>query len=162
MGCACQEPLQPPPVPRKPSRSPTRRDSGFGAHRRRRSNSRHIERRERWSGLRYRNTEMLPFPHFPPARRTRSFRTGMQDPVSREKRHRIKRMDEEEMRSRLLDCEARLEQWEMVFEHQNRALQNSMTGSPRLQRCQSFYDFSSMRHCGCDCQKDSKMANADA
>ncbi|KAJ5587509.1 uncharacterized protein N7459_003274 [Penicillium hispanicum] len=161
MDCEYQGPLQPPTIPRKHSCSPTRRDPGFGAHYRRRSSSRHIERRDRLSGLRYHNIEMMPATHYVSARRARSSRAGIQDPVSREKKYRIKRMDDEEMRNRLLDCEARLEQWEKAFEQQSRIRQTNMPEPPQLQRCQSFYDFSSMRHCGCDCSKNSKMANAD-
>lgn len=162
MDYSYEEPLRPHSPPRKLSRSPTRRDSNLGAHRRRRSNSRHIERRDKWSGMRYPNIEMLPVSHLLPARRARSSRTGIQDPMTREMRYRVQRTDEEELRNRLLDCEAKLEQWERIFERQNRMLQKNVASPPQLQRCQSFYDFTSMRHCGCACRKDNKMVDVDA
>lgn len=43
-----------------------------------------------------------------------------------EKKIRIERMSEEEMRGRLLDCEARIEQWEKILQNQPRIIRLQM------------------------------------
>lgn len=94
-----------------------------------------------------------------PAKRARVPGAGDADPKLGEKRYRIQRIDDDELRSRLLGCEARIEQWERAFEHQTRVLHQTLEESRQLQRCRSFWDFSSMRHCGCDCPKKGNLGS---
>lgn len=57
-----------------------------------------------------------------------------------EKKFRIERMNEEEMRGRLLDCEARIEQWEKILQNQTRILGLQMRiEAPLEERCHPQY-----------------------
>jgi hypothetical protein len=115
---------------------------------------------DRYHPLRYYNLDMMAAKNSLPVKRARGS-SGMGTDANKtwEKKYRIQRIDDEELRSRLLDCEARIEQWERAFENQTRVLQKTMKDSRQLQRRRSFWDFSSMRHCGCDCTKTGVMGN---
>ncbi|KAJ5310170.1 SNF7 family protein [Penicillium atrosanguineum] len=137
------------------SRSPTHRDANHGSHYRKKSRGRHMERKERYYAWRHYHIDMKGVKNILPAMRARGPGAGNADPKLWEKRYRIQRMDDEEVRSRLIDCEARIEQWERAFEHQTRLLQQNIEESRHLQRSRSFWDFSQVpTHCGCDCPKN--------
>lgn len=93
------------------------------------------------------------------AKRAWSQCAGNEDSQLWEKRYRVQRIDDEELRSRLLACEARIERWERAFTHQTQILQNTVAETSQLRRSRTFWDFSSMRHCGCRCPRDGKMRN---
>lgn len=164
MDCECQETLQQnnQPIPGQRSCSPSRRESGFGSHYRRRSKGRNMERKlDRYHPLRHYHMDMMAAKNNLPVKRARGSGVGSDPNKMWEKKYRIQRIDDEELRSRLLDCEARIEQWERAFETQTRVLQKTIKDSRQLQRCRSFWDFSSMRHCGCDCPQTNGMGNND-
>ncbi|CAI7634667.1 unnamed protein product [Penicillium manginii] len=166
INCECQEPSshQDLATPRQRSCSPGHREAPVASHgpqHRRRSVSRNMDRKlDRYHPLRYYNLDMMAAKNSLPVKRARGS-SGMGTDANKtwEKKYRIQRIDDEELRSRLLDCEARIEQWERAFENQTRVLQKTMKDSRQLQRRRSFWDFSSMRHCGCDCTKTGVMGN---
>lgn len=145
MDCECQAPLV--PQARRPqSCSPHRRESNVGSQYRRKSKGPAVERRDRYHARKSRTFDLIPFTkNALPVKRARSVATGPSDPVNRERKYRAQRVDDDEMRNRLLECEARIEQWERAFEHQRRILQ-SIEDSQQLEPCRSYYDLSCMRH----------------
>lgn len=165
MDCECQEhqQTQDQAAPRQRSGSPVRHErpvAGFPTHQRRRSIGRSVERKmDRYHPLRHYQVDMMAAKNNLPVKRARGSGVGTESNKSWEKKYRIQRIDDEELRSRLLDCEARIEQWERAFENQARILQKTMKESRQLQRRRSFWDFSSMRHCGCDCPNHSGHGN---
>jgi hypothetical protein len=155
MDCGCQEPPIPQETTYQPrSRSPTYREAGYGSHYRKKSRGRNMERKERYHSWRHYHIDMMGTKNILPAKRAQGPGASNADPKLREKRYRIQRIDDEELRSRLLDCEARIEQWERAFEHQTRILQQTIEESRQLQRSRTFWDFSQMPHYGCDCAKN--------
>jgi hypothetical protein len=161
MDCECQEPLTPPETTYQPrSRSPTHHEANYGTHNRKKSRGRHMERKERYYAWRHYHIDMKGVRNISPAMRARGPGAGSapyavnSDPGHRERKYRVQRMDDEEVRSRLLNCEAKIEQCERAFEHQTRLLQQNIEGSRQLQRSRFFWDFPQVpTHCGCDCPK---------
>ncbi|KAJ5179049.1 hypothetical protein N7492_002259 [Penicillium capsulatum] len=142
MDSDCQEPPTR-RTQRAQSRSPRRREPSFGPHYRKRPQGPISERKERYSARRYSEYDVLP-----PAKsylnhkRTRSIAAG---PLDREKMYRIQRINDQELRTRLLECETRIEQWERVVESQALVLQK-LEASQQLKPRRSYYDPASMRH----------------
>ncbi|KAJ5651136.1 uncharacterized protein N7484_004859 [Penicillium longicatenatum] len=116
VSCSCQESA----VPQNSTfdarqHSPSQYDFGFRSHFERRplvpngnDDIRRNLRNEPW----YNSCAI-------PAKRHRS---SVSDARMWEKKIRIQQMNEEEMRDRLLDCEARIEQWEKILQNQTRIL----------------------------------------
>lgn len=158
MNCECESP-QIQPTNQQTSCSPNHHESGYESHYRRKSCTR--DRKDRYHPLRSYYLDMMTPKNTFLAKRARVPSTGIADPKLWEKRYRIQRIDDGELRSRLLGCEARIEKWERAFEHQTRVLHQTLEESRQLQRCRSFWDFSSMRHCGCDCSKTGDLGSTD-
>ncbi|KAJ5677746.1 uncharacterized protein N7477_003379 [Penicillium maclennaniae] len=156
MDCDCPEPLTPQETTyQSRSRSPAHRDANHGSHYRKKSRGRHMERKERYYAWRHYHIDMKGVKNILPVMRARGPPAGNADPKLWDKRYRIQRMDDEEVRSRLIDCEARIEQWERAFEHQTRLLQQNIEELRQLKRSRSFWDFAQVpTHCGCDFPKD--------
>lgn len=155
MDCECDEPRTAQENSHQQrSRSPTHRNTGYSSHYRKKSRGRNTERKERYHSWRHYYMGMMGAKNTLPAKRAWGPGVGNVDPKVWEKRYRIQRMDDEELRSRLLDCEARIEQWERAFEHQTRTLQQIIEESRQLQRSRSFWDFSQIPRYGCDYPKD--------
>lgn len=145
MDCDCDDP--PTPRAQRPqSRSPRRREPSLGPNYRKRSQGPIAERKERYRPRRYCDSDVMPAAKtHPSAKRTRSIVAGTLDTHSREKRGRIQRINDQELRTRLLDCEARIERWERALEHQAQLLQK-LDAFQQLKPRRSCYDLSSMRH----------------
>ena len=162
MDCG-RETLQPQgqqPIPQERSCSPNRRVPGTGPRYRRKFLGHNMERKSnRHHPLRQYHIDMISAKNSIPCQRARVPWVPADSNKMWEKKYRIQRIDDEELRSRLLDCEARIEQWEKAFANQTRVLQSTIKESHQVQRCKSFWDFSSMRHCGCDCGKISALGN---
>ncbi|KAJ5690067.1 hypothetical protein N7462_004459 [Penicillium macrosclerotiorum] len=166
MECDCEEPLQPTPPPEARSCSPIRRDSSNGSHYRRKSRGRSFGRKER---IRHNHFDIITsknvLHNIIPNKRVRA-PAGMSSVSTADtKGYRIQRIDDEELRNRLLECESRIEKWERAFEQQTRFLQRMIEEScqrqQQLERRGSFWDVSSMRHCGCEYSKDSNMDDSN-
>ncbi|KAJ5218664.1 uncharacterized protein N7498_000763 [Penicillium cinerascens] len=154
MDCECEEPQTAQEnTYQQRSRSPTHRNGGYGFHYRKKSRGLNMERKERYNSWRHYHIDMMGAKNILPAKRARGSGAGNVDPKVWEKRYRFHRMDGEELRSRLLDCEARIEQWERAFEHQTRTLKQIIEESRQLQRSRSFWDFSRIPHYGFECPK---------
>lgn len=160
MDCDCQEPLTAQETTSQSrSRSPTHRDANHGSLYRKKSKGHPMKSKERYHAWRHYHIDMKHVKTILPSMRARGLGAGNADPKIWEKRPRVQRMDDGEVRGRLVDCEARLEQWERAFEHQTRMLQQNMEESRQLQRSRSFWDFSHPQvpfHCGCDCPKNGR------
>lgn len=156
----CEEPSQPShPRPsnwRRPP-SPNHADPDFLC--RRDLKGRNGEEIDRRLPLRPYNPDMIAAKNALCAKRDWSQCAGNEDSELWEKRYRIQRMDDEELRNRLLDCEASIERWERAFNRQTLILQSTVEETRQLKRSRSFWDFSSMRHCGCDCPRNGNMGN---
>ncbi|KAJ5160196.1 uncharacterized protein N7482_007200 [Penicillium canariense] len=169
MDCECQEPRSLPTPPRNRSCSPNKHETvSHGAQYRQKSRGRHFGRKDK---LRYHYLDILAskngLGNVMPGRRVRgpgvTATAATSDVKLWEKRYRIQRIDDEELRSRLLDCEARIEQWERAFECQSRLFQQTIEESRQhqLERRRPFWDLPAIHHCGCDCPKNSNMENSD-
>ncbi|KAJ5525881.1 hypothetical protein N7494_012531 [Penicillium frequentans] len=131
VSCSCQDSAVTQKVPFDARQhSPSQYEFGFRSHLQRKqlvANSnlgRHM-RNEPWYG-----SSNIP------TKRPRSSASDFLEARVWEKRIRIERMNEEEMRGRLLDCEARIEQWEKILQNQTRILGLQMRiEAPPEQRC---------------------------
>ncbi|KAJ5994089.1 hypothetical protein N7451_009813 [Penicillium sp. IBT 35674x] len=131
VSCSCQESAVTQEVPFDARQhSPSQYDFGFRSHFQRKplvanNNLRRNMRSEPW----YASSNI-------PAKRPRSSASDFLDARMWEKKIHIERMNEEEMRGRLLDCEARIEQWEKILQNQTRILGLQMRiEAPLEQRC---------------------------
>lgn len=112
MSCSCQESMVKQKVPIDARQhSPSQYDFGFGSHFQGKSLVVDSNLRE---NLR---SEPRCASSSIPAKRPRIFASDALDSRIWEKKIRIERMNEEEMRGRLLDCEARIEQWEKILQN---------------------------------------------
>jgi len=146
MDCECHESLNPQKSTHQHrSRSPTHR---------KRPRDRHMESKGRYYSWRHYYLDVMGARNISPAKRPRESEAGNADPKPREKRYRIQRIDDEKLRGRLLGCETRVEQWEKVFGHQTRILQQIVEESRQLQRSRSSWNFSQTSHYRCNCSKN--------
>lgn len=126
---------------------------GRNAHEHRREN------RNRFLPLRLYQLDMTAAKNALSAKRAWSQCAGNDESQVWEKRCRMHRIDDDELYSRLLDCEARIEQRERALARQTQILRNTVTETSLLRRSRTFWDFSSMRHCGCRCPRSAKIGN---
>jgi hypothetical protein len=77
--------------------------------------------------------------------------------------YRIQRIDDEELRRRLLECEARVERWERAFECQRRLLQQTIQYSQQQQlaRGQLYWNPPSMPNYGYGYPQNGRMDDSD-
>lgn len=143
MDCDCRD--APAPRAQRPqSRSPRRRDSSFGSHYRKKSQGPIAERRERYQ-RRYCDFDVTPAKNYSNAKRTRGIAAGSLDSLSRAEMYHIQRINDQEVRARLFECEARIERWERALEHQVQIMQK-LEAFQQLKPRRSPYELSSMRH----------------
>lgn len=155
----CEKHSYPRSVSRSKSRGPDIHERRFSY--RRNAQGPQMGRRGRYLPLRPYQLDMAAAKNGLSAKRAWSQCTGNEDSQLWEKRHRIQRIDDEQLRSRLLDCEARIERWERAFTHQTQILQSTVAETSQLKRARTFWDFSSMRHCGCQCPRSGKMGDKE-
>lgn len=98
-----------------------------------------------------------------PVRRTRGLSKAAPTAPSEMMWYRIQRIDDNELRRRLLECEARVERWERAFEYQRRLLQQTIQNSQQqqLERNQLHWNPPSMHHYGYDYPQDGRMNDSD-
>jgi hypothetical protein len=77
--------------------------------------------------------------------------------------YRIQRIDDNELRRRLLECEARVERWERAFECQRRLLQQTIQCSQQqqLERNQLYWNPPPVHHYGYDYNQKGRMDASD-
>lgn len=169
MECDRQESRHYPISPRTRSTSPNKHDSvSHGSQYRQKSRGRHFGRRDK---IRYHYMDILAskngLHNAMPVRRARgSGGLASSAPSDIKMWYRIQRIDDEELRRRLLECEARVERWERAFEYQSRLLQKTIQDSQQQQqqreRRQFFFKAPPMPHYGYEYPKDSRINMEDS
>ncbi|KAJ5370640.1 uncharacterized protein N7496_006732 [Penicillium cataractarum] len=162
----CEEPQHQSITVQNRSGSPNKRTPiGHGSQYRQKSRGRHFGRRDK---PRYHYTDILAskngFPNGMPIRRARcAGKVAQTAPSDINMWYRIQRMDDQELRRRLLECEAKLERWEQAYEYQSRLLQQSIQDSQRqqLERCPFFWNPPPMPHYGYDYPNDGHMDDSN-
>ncbi|OOQ85517.1 hypothetical protein PEBR_25036 [Penicillium brasilianum] len=160
----CEETQHHSVTPRNRSGSPNKRSPiSHGSQYRQKSRGRHFGRRDK---PRYHYTDILPsknvFHNVMPIRRARgASKVAQTTPSDINMWYRIQRIDDEELRCRLLECEAKVERWERAFEYQSRLLQQTIQHSQRqqLERCPFFWN-PPMQQYGYDYPDDGRMDNS--
>lgn len=162
----CEKPQHQSVNLRNRSGSPNKRTPiSHGSQYRQKSRGRHFGRRDK---LRYHYTDILAsknsFHNGMPTRRARcAGKVAQTAPSDINMWYRIQRIDDEELRRRLLECEAKVERWERAFEYQSRLLQQTIQDSQRqqLERCPFFWNPPPMQHYGYDYPNDGRMDDSN-
>lgn len=161
MECDHQESRHYPISPRTRSTSPNKHDPvSHGSQYRQKSRGRFVRRDK----IRYHYMDILAskngLHNTMPLRRARgSGGLASSAPSDIKMWYRTPRIDDEELRRRLLECEARVERWERVFECQSRLLQNTIQDSQQQQQRErrQFFKAPPMPHYGYEYPKDGRM-----
>lgn len=165
MECDCEESRFKTIPPRNRSSSPNKHGPiSHGSQYRQKSRGRHFGRGDK---LRYHPMDILAskngLHNVMPVRRTRGLNKAAPTAPSDMMWYRIQRIDDNELRRRLLECEARVERWERAFECQRRLLQQTIQNSQQqqLERNQLYWNPPSIHHYGYDYPQDGRMDDSD-